>query len=58
LTFETGCGKTTYCGEKAQTAGYVFQSCSNTISVVYKSSNSNQAGFRGFNLYYEVTVAG
>ena len=46
----------TYCGEKQTTGDYIFQSCDTTLKIRYKASNSGQ--FRGFNLFYEVTVAG
>ena len=56
MTLDSNCNKMTYCGEKQQSGGYIFQSCDNNLTIQYKSSNSDQ--FRGFNLYYEVTVNG
>ena len=56
LTLESDCSKISYCGEKLTNIGYVFTSCKKTLEISYKSSNTNS--YRGFNLYYEVTVLG
>jgi hypothetical protein len=57
LTFVSTCDSATYCGEKQLTGGYIFQSCSNTLNIKYISS-SGYDEFRGFNLFYEVTIPG
>ena len=46
--------ETRYCGDKSLSGSYVFLSCSNSLSVTYKSSAIISSQYRGFNLYYEV----
>ena len=54
MKFSTQCGNpTVYCGSKTSIIGFEVESCSNTLTIEYVTTTFSNAGYRGFNLYYE-----
>ena len=42
-----------YCGDKPKNGNFQFQSSSNELTILYKTSSTFDGQYRGFNLYFE-----
>jgi hypothetical protein len=60
LELKSACGTTKYCGSKPDSTShgaYIFTSCTNTLTINYVSDIPTPNNFRGFNIYYESSIA-
>ena len=46
-------GEIVFCGDKPKNGNFQFQTSSNELTILYKTSSTFDVQYRGFNLYFE-----